>query len=105
MTADAGGDLTRITVDACGEILDFKETVNGTTEFLCMFTDEVARLTRTIGSEGCFGRQARVNVVGGIWRGLTTANVGRSMPGFFIVFLKEMTYIFSLSQLSLIKCV
>lgn len=35
VTADAGGDLTRITVDACGEILDFKETVKGTTEFFC----------------------------------------------------------------------
>lgn len=29
--ADAG------TVDACGEILDLKETVNGSTESLCMF--------------------------------------------------------------------
>lgn len=84
--AVAGGDLTKkITVDARGEILDLKETVNGMTESLSVFADEMTRLTREIGSDGCFGGRARVNDLGGIWRDITynlnalSDNVGRTM--------------------------
>lgn len=42
--AVAGGDLTKkIEVDVRGEILDLKETVNGMTESLSVFADEVTR--------------------------------------------------------------
>lgn len=70
--AVAGGDLTKkITVDARGEVLDLKEIVNGMTESLSVFADEMTRVTREIDSDGCFGGRARVNDLGGIWRDLT----------------------------------
>ena len=71
-TAVARGDLTKkITVDVRGEILDLKETVNGMTESLRVFADEVTRLAREVGTEGRLGGQARVNNVGGTWKDLT----------------------------------
>ncbi|KAH8103228.1 hypothetical protein DFH11DRAFT_1692635 [Phellopilus nigrolimitatus] len=70
--AVAGGDLTKkITVDVRGEILDLKETVNGMTESLRVFADEVTRLAREVGTEGRLGGQARVTNVGGTWKDLT----------------------------------
>ncbi|KAG6822696.1 hypothetical protein H0H93_005063, partial [Arthromyces matolae] len=45
--AVAGGDLTKkIEVDVRGEILELKETVNGMTESLSLFADEVTRVAR-----------------------------------------------------------
>ncbi len=42
--AVAGGDLTKkIEVDVRGEMLELKETVNGMTESLSVFADEVTR--------------------------------------------------------------
>ncbi|TDL24345.1 hypothetical protein BD410DRAFT_814134 [Rickenella mellea] len=70
--AVAGGDLTKkIEVDVRGEILDLKETVNGMTESLRVFADEVTRLAREVGTEGRLGGQARVTNVGGTWKDLT----------------------------------
>ncbi|KAJ2935713.1 hypothetical protein H1R20_g1381, partial [Candolleomyces eurysporus] len=70
--AVAGGDLTKkITVDARGEILELKETVNGMTESLSVFADEVTRVAREVGTEGRLGGQARVTNVGGTWKDLT----------------------------------
>ena len=66
--AGLGGDLTKITVDVCGEILDLKEMVNRMTESLRVFTDEVTRLARELGMEGRLGGQVRVTNVGGTWR-------------------------------------
>ena len=90
--AVAGGDLTkRITVDVRGEIKDLKETVNGMTESLRLFADEVTRLAREVGTEGKLGGQARVSNVGGTWKDLTdnvnamAANVGLSLLLYGIV--------------------
>ncbi|KAF4582712.1 hypothetical protein EYR40_002636 [Pleurotus pulmonarius] len=70
--AVAGGDLTKkIEVDVRGEILDLKETVNGMTESLSVFADEVTRVAREVGTEGKLGGQARVANVGGTWKDLT----------------------------------
>ncbi|KAH6897665.1 hypothetical protein BKA70DRAFT_1315390, partial [Coprinopsis sp. MPI-PUGE-AT-0042] len=70
--AVAGGDLTKkIDVDARGEILELKETVNGMTESLSVFADEVTRVAREVGTEGRLGGQARVTNVGGTWKDLT----------------------------------
>ncbi|EKM75241.1 Tco1 HAMP domain related type IA HK [Agaricus bisporus var. burnettii JB137-S8] len=70
--AVAGGDLTKkIEVDVRGEILELKETVNGMTESLSVFADEVTRVAREVGTEGRLGGQARVNGVGGTWKDLT----------------------------------
>ncbi|KAG1824138.1 hypothetical protein EV424DRAFT_1606045 [Suillus variegatus] len=70
--AVAGGDLTKkIEVDVRGEIKELKETVNGMTESLSLFADEVTRVAREVGTEGRLGGQARVTNVGGTWKDLT----------------------------------
>ncbi|EKM50990.1 uncharacterized protein PHACADRAFT_262909 [Phanerochaete carnosa HHB-10118-sp] len=70
--AVAGGDLTkRITVDVRGEMLDLKDTVNGMTESLSVFADEVTRVAKEVGTDGKLGGQARVTNVSGTWKDLT----------------------------------
>ncbi|KIL58310.1 hypothetical protein M378DRAFT_15628 [Amanita muscaria Koide BX008] len=69
--AVAHGHLTsKIEVDARGEVLELKETVNGMTEHLKRFADEVTRVAREVGTEGKLGGQARVMNVGGTWKDL-----------------------------------
>ncbi|MGC9668280.1 ATP-binding protein, partial [Planosporangium sp. 12N6] len=71
-TAVAKGDLTqKITVDAQGEILELKNTVNTMVEQLSSFADEVTRVAREVGTEGKLGGQAQVRGVSGTWRDLT----------------------------------
>ncbi|MEU0037811.1 HAMP domain-containing protein [Streptomyces sp. NPDC006333] len=71
-TAVARGDLSqKIDVDARGEILELKETVNTMVDQLSSFADEVTRVAREVGSEGRLGGQAQVPGVGGVWRDLT----------------------------------
>ncbi|KAH9971282.1 hypothetical protein BJV74DRAFT_783695 [Russula compacta] len=70
--AVANGDLTkRVEVDVRGEMLDLKETVNGMTESLSVFADEVTRVAREVGTDGRLGGQANVTNVGGTWKDLT----------------------------------
>src|SRR6201996_3317336 len=71
-TAVAKGDLSqKITVDARGEILELKNTVNTMVDQLSAFADEVTRMAREVGTEGRLGGQAQVPGVGGTWRDLT----------------------------------
>src|SRR5689334_19681648 len=71
-TAVANGDLTQqITVDARGEILELKKTINTMVNQLSSFADEVTRVAREVGTEGILGGQAEVEGVSGTWRGLT----------------------------------
>src|SRR5437868_5494723 len=71
-TAVAKGDLTqKITVDARGEILELKNTLNTMVDQLSTFADEVTRVAREVGTEGRLGGQAQVEGVSGTWRGLT----------------------------------
>ena len=71
-TAVAGGDLSqKITVDARGEILELKSTVNTMVDQLSSFADEVTRVAREVGTEGKLGGQAEVKGVAGTWRDLT----------------------------------
>jgi HAMP domain-containing protein/CheY-like chemotaxis protein len=71
-TAVAGGDLSqKITVDARGEILELKNTLNTMVDQLSSFADEVTRVAREVGSEGRLGGQAEVKGVSGTWRDLT----------------------------------
>jgi len=66
------GDLNqKITVDAQGEILELKNTVNTMVDQLSSFADEVTRVAREVGSEGKLGGQAEVKDVSGTWRALT----------------------------------
>ncbi|BBB01940.1 putative two-component system sensor kinase [Actinacidiphila reveromycinica] len=71
-TAVAQGDLTRkIDVDARGEILELKSTINTMVDQLSSFADEVTRVAREVGTEGRLGGQADVKGVSGTWRDLT----------------------------------
>src|SRR5580658_2057155 len=71
-TAVARGDLSqKITVDARGEILELKNTVNTMVDQLSAFAGEVTRMAREVGTEGRLGGQAQVPGVGGTWRDLT----------------------------------
>ena len=72
-TAVAQGDLSqKITVDAQGEILDLKSTVNTMVDQLSAFAAEVTRVAREVGTEGKLGGQAEVaGRVSGTWRHLT----------------------------------
>jgi len=71
-TAVANGDLSKkIDVDARGEILELKTTINTMVDQLCAFADEVTRVAREVGTEGRLGGQAYVRGVSGVWQDLT----------------------------------
>ncbi len=71
-TAVANGDLSqKITVDAKGEILELKNTVNVMVDQLNSFAAEVTRVAREVGTEGKLGGQAEVRGVSGTWKDLT----------------------------------
>ncbi len=71
-TAVARGDLTKkIDVDARGEILELKTTINIMVDLLSAFADEVTRVAREVGTEGKLGGQARVRGASGTWKDLT----------------------------------
>src|SRR6202034_1295721 len=71
-TAVAKGDLSqKITVDARGEILELKNTINTMVDQLSSFADEVTRVAREVGTEGRLGGQADVKGVSGTWKDLT----------------------------------
>ncbi|MEX0172780.1 HAMP domain-containing protein [Streptomyces sp. LMG1-1-1.1] len=71
-TAVAKGDLSqKIDVDARGEILELKNTINTMVDQLSAFADEVTRMARDVGTEGILGGQADVKGVSGTWRDLT----------------------------------
>src|SRR5712691_4465099 len=71
-TAVAKGDLSRkITVDARGEILELKNTINTMVDQLASFGSEVTRVAREVGTEGKLGGQAQVKGVAGTWKDLT----------------------------------
>src|SRR5207302_9400751 len=77
-TAVAKGDLSKkITVDARGEILELKNTVNTMVDQLNSFASEVTRGAREVGTEGRRGGQADVRGVGGAGEGRRGSVGGR----------------------------
>ncbi|MFI6447505.1 HAMP domain-containing protein [Kitasatospora sp. NPDC050543] len=73
-TAVAKGDLSqKIQVDARGEILELKNTINTMVDQLGAFADEVTRVARDVGTEGILGGQASVPGVSGTWKDLTNS--------------------------------
>ena len=71
-TAVANGDLSKkITVDARGEILELKSTINTMVDQLNSFASEVTRVAREVGTEGRLGGQAQVKDIAGTWKDLT----------------------------------
>ncbi|KAL4402335.1 histidine kinase osmosensor [Malassezia pachydermatis] len=75
--AVASGDLSKkIDVQAGGEILELKVTINVMVDQLRHFANEVTRVSREVGSQGRLGGQAQVPGVKGVWKELTD-NVNR----------------------------
>ncbi|MEX2535750.1 MAG: HAMP domain-containing protein [Trueperaceae bacterium] len=71
-TAIARGDLSqKITVDARGEILQIKDTINTMVDQLSSFASEVTRVAREVGTDGKLGGRADVQGVAGTWKDLT----------------------------------
>ncbi|MFF8373299.1 HAMP domain-containing protein [Streptomyces lydicus] len=71
-TAVARGDLSqKIDVDARGEILELKSTINTMVDQLSAFAEQVTRVAREVGTDGRLGGQAQVPGVAGVWRDLT----------------------------------
>src|SRR5678810_1264955 len=71
-TAVANGDLSqKITVEAQGEVLSLKNTMNNMVDRLRVFADEVTRVAKEVGTEGKLGGQAEVPGVSGTWKALT----------------------------------
>src|SRR5207302_1178513 len=61
----------KITVDANGEILELKDTINTMVDQLSSFAAEVTRVAKEVGTEGRLGGQAEVEGVAGTWKRLT----------------------------------
>src|SRR5439155_1631683 len=71
-TAVANGYLSqKITVEAQGEVLNLKNTINNMVDRLRVFADEVTRVAKEVGTEGKLGGQADVPGVAGSWKALT----------------------------------
>jgi osomolarity two-component system, sensor histidine kinase NIK1 len=67
------GDLSKlIDIDARGETLDLKNTVNEMVVQLRAVMAEVIRMTPEVGSQGILGWQAHVLDVKGVWLELTS---------------------------------
>ncbi|MBI4820977.1 MAG: HAMP domain-containing protein [Deltaproteobacteria bacterium] len=72
VTAVANGDLKRkLTVEAKGEIAELADTINGMTDTLAIFADQVTSVAREVGVEGKLGGQASVPGAAGTWKDLT----------------------------------
>ena len=92
--AVALGDLSKqIDVDARGEILDLKNTVNGMVVRLRTLAAEVTRVTLEVGSQGKLGGQANVPDVEGVWLELT-----RNVRSFGHTFMQHRPLIFGDSR-------
>jgi signal transduction histidine kinase/CheY-like chemotaxis protein/HAMP domain-containing protein len=77
VTAVANGDLKQeLRVEVKGEIATLADTINGMTNTLATFADQVTNVAREVGVEGKLGGQARVPGAAGVWRDLT-ANVNQ----------------------------
>src|SRR5439155_95103 len=66
VTAVANGDLSqKFVVEAKGEIASLADTINGMTDTLRTFSEQVTTVAREVGIEGKLGGQARVPGVSG----------------------------------------
>jgi osomolarity two-component system sensor histidine kinase NIK1 len=75
VTAVARGDLSKKvrmnTVEMDPEITTFKRTINTMMDQLQVFSSEVSRVAREVGTEGILGGQAQIEGVDGTWKELT----------------------------------
>src|SRR5204862_713864 len=69
VTAVANGELKqKLTVEAKGEIAALADTINGMTDTLATFADQVTTVARAGGVEGKLGGQAKVPGAPGKWK-------------------------------------
>ena len=74
--AIANGDMSqKIEVEAAGEILVLKETINNMVDRLSIFSNEVQRVAKDVGVDGKMGGQADVAGIGGRWKEITTGEI------------------------------
>jgi osomolarity two-component system sensor histidine kinase NIK1 len=59
------------TVEMDPEITTFKRTINTMMDQLQVFSSEVSRVAREVGTEGILGGQAQIEGVDGTWKELT----------------------------------
>lgn len=82
VTAVARGDLSKKvrmnSVEMDPEITTFKRTINTMMDQLQVFSSEVSRVAREVGTEGILGGQAQIEGVDGTWKELT--DNGAFMP-------------------------
>src|ERR1044071_4296924 len=72
VTAVANGSFKeKLTVEAKGEVAALAETINGMTDTLAIFAEQVTTVAREVGVEGRLGGQANVPGAAGIWTDLT----------------------------------
>jgi osomolarity two-component system, sensor histidine kinase NIK1 len=75
VTAVAHGDLSKRvrmnTVEMDPEITTFKRTINTMMDQLQVFSSEVSRVAREVGTDGILGGQAMIDGVDGTWKELT----------------------------------
>ncbi|MBA2320458.1 MAG: response regulator, partial [Deltaproteobacteria bacterium] len=72
VTAVANGALQqKLVVDAKGEVAALADTINGMTDTLSTFAEQVTNVAREVGIEGKLGGQAKVPGAMGTWRELT----------------------------------
>lgn len=87
VTAVARGDLSKKvrmnTVEMDPEITTFKRTINTMMDQLQVFSSEVSRVAREVGTEGLLGGQARIEGVDGTWKELTDNGAPRLWPMIF----------------------
>jgi osomolarity two-component system sensor histidine kinase NIK1 len=106
--AVALGDLSKqIEVDARGEILDLKDTVNRMVVRLRALAAEVTRVTLEVGSQGKLGGQADVPDVEGVWFELVR-NVGVKLHDEWYIHsltsMKGQSHMLKFNRPSLLDC-
>lgn len=83
VTAVAHGDLSKRvrmnSVEMDPEITTFKRTINTMMDQLQVFSSEVSRVAREVGTDGMLGGQAMIEGVDGTWKELTD-NGSRPLP-------------------------
>jgi HAMP domain-containing protein len=73
VTAVARGDLDQeLRLETRGEIAELVDTINGMTETLSLFAEQVTGVARDVGVEGKLGGQADVPGAAGVWSDLVS---------------------------------
>lgn len=90
VTAVARGDLSKKvqihSVEMDPEITTFKRTINTMMDQLQVFSSEVSRVAREVGTEGILGGQAQIVGVDGTWKELTKNGMSAKLDVLSLIF-------------------